>query len=484
MPRSWMLVLVCIACSACGGSTEDSNPPGNNVVAPTSLSYPATQPYVAGTAIVPLMPTVSGSVDTFSVAPSLPAGLSLDAASGRVSGTPTTATPQTTYVISATNAGGSTTYSLSITVTPMPVVTSIALVSNTNVVIADGNSSPTLVKSFVDQFGSSMSPTSVPHELLVNGVPYSQDSFRTSTPGDYALVVRSGSVQSNPITLRARPNTVYSTITIPIVFHIAHFGEPAGSGANLSMARIGQILSIINRGFSNQAGSIDPNAVDTNVRFRLALFNPSGVALTEPGIHRVDARPFDNGGGFNVPTDVPNDGSLGPNESWKMQGQNYWNPRWYVNFWIGQSTEGRGSAALPRVYANTPLAGLETVPVFCLTAPPQPGCDPWVEDFQSFFLDVDIVDSAAVHELGHVLGLLHPQSYGTCGAGDYVTDTFNYIADVVGNPACPGNLGTRVSNTFMDYAGAFNTFTYEQRDRIQFVLRNGRWMKDLPFSTQ
>jgi len=48
------------------------------------------------------------------VSPALPAGLSLNAATGTISGTPTAATPLATYTITASNAGGSTTATIGI----------------------------------------------------------------------------------------------------------------------------------------------------------------------------------------------------------------------------------------------------------------------------------------------------------------------------------------------------------------------------------
>lgn len=84
--------------------------------APSSLSYISPSSFSVGTAIVNLVPTVTGVVTNYSVSPSLPAGLSLNTSTGVISGTPSTASQQTTYTITATNSGGNTTASLIITV--------------------------------------------------------------------------------------------------------------------------------------------------------------------------------------------------------------------------------------------------------------------------------------------------------------------------------------------------------------------------------
>jgi len=90
---------------------------------PSALSYASPQVYPVGTAITPLNPTVTGSVDSYSVSPALPAGLSLDTVTGRISGTPTAASGSAGYTVTAQNSNGSTTFALSITVVKVDVLT-------------------------------------------------------------------------------------------------------------------------------------------------------------------------------------------------------------------------------------------------------------------------------------------------------------------------------------------------------------------------
>lgn len=68
------------------------------------------------TPIDPLSPTVDGLEITYSVSPNLPTGLSIDSATGVISGTPTDTIGQSAYTVTATNNGGSTTFDISMTV--------------------------------------------------------------------------------------------------------------------------------------------------------------------------------------------------------------------------------------------------------------------------------------------------------------------------------------------------------------------------------
>ncbi len=95
---------------------------GGGVQAPTGLAYSAgTAVYTVGVAVTPDSPTSSGgSVAAYSVSPALPAGLTLSSSTGVISGTPTAVTPAASYTVTASDAAGSTTTSISITVSDQP----------------------------------------------------------------------------------------------------------------------------------------------------------------------------------------------------------------------------------------------------------------------------------------------------------------------------------------------------------------------------
>ena len=78
-----------------------------------------------GAALPPLVPTLSGDVETLSIQPALPDGLTFDPATGIVSGTPSRARVAVTYTVTASNAGAYTTADLVLAVGPPPAGTAV-----------------------------------------------------------------------------------------------------------------------------------------------------------------------------------------------------------------------------------------------------------------------------------------------------------------------------------------------------------------------
>lgn len=115
----------CVLCAgvmslvaACGGGGGDNNPAPPPVTAPSALSYTSPAELTIAVEAAALSPTVTGTVTSYTVSPALPAGLTLNATTGVISGTPTVLTEAASYTITAANSAGSTTFDLSLSVVP------------------------------------------------------------------------------------------------------------------------------------------------------------------------------------------------------------------------------------------------------------------------------------------------------------------------------------------------------------------------------
>ena len=101
-----------------GGSATASLTIVVNDAVPTGINYnPSSFTLTVGSQMTSVTPTAGGgAVDSWSISPSLPAGLSIGSSNGTIYGTPTTITAFATYTITATNLGGSGTATVTIQV--------------------------------------------------------------------------------------------------------------------------------------------------------------------------------------------------------------------------------------------------------------------------------------------------------------------------------------------------------------------------------
>jgi hypothetical protein len=120
---SGLVIAVALLMVACGGgSSSDSATTVGPVSRPLHIEYGLGTGDV-GVPYGPYPPAGNGTVTGYAVSPALPAGLTLDPTSGVISGTPLTASPETTYTITASNAYGSATTSVTFMVLTPPTLT-------------------------------------------------------------------------------------------------------------------------------------------------------------------------------------------------------------------------------------------------------------------------------------------------------------------------------------------------------------------------
>ena len=109
------------ASNALGAATAELSIAINDIP-PKTLGYSSpSSVFTKGNAATPNTPVVTGGkASSYSVIPALPAGLTLDEATGVISGTPTELMSSTNFTLSANNSGGSATSIVSISVIDVP----------------------------------------------------------------------------------------------------------------------------------------------------------------------------------------------------------------------------------------------------------------------------------------------------------------------------------------------------------------------------
>lgn len=353
----------------------------------------------------------------------------------------------------------------------------VSLVTTTRSIIADGNSAATFTPSYIDESGKNHPINSSDWTLYVDGEVISGNVFSTVTAGNYSLVAKSSGFTSDTVKLVAREAKIYPLVTIPVIFHIAHYGDAVNEGLNLNASRVKMVLDHINKAFSNEDGSKNPNAVNMHLQFRLATKGENGALLAEPGITRYDITNFDDGYSDAV-SDKAHDKAMGSNERARLSLQTSWDPTQYLNVWVTPTENGGSWARLPLVYAENPLLGLTTV---------VDGCNDCIQNWLPYMFihtsSFTEVSSTPIHEFGHSFGLLHVFSNNNCQTSDYCLDTYSYA--ITTNEPCADNQGLLERDNFMDYQSTGivrNTFTYDQRERVRHVLNYGYWVSKLPFS--
>ena len=259
---------------------------------------------------------------------------------------------------------------------------------------------------------------------------------------------------------------IEAVVTIPVIFHIVHDGEPVGSGRNVSEERVQAQIEVLNEDFRRMAGTngfnTDPNGADIEIEFCLASLDEDGNPLLVPGIERID-------GGQDGWTRQEIEGQLKP--------LTIWNPNLYYNVWV---VDFEGEDELLLGYAQFPsesgLAGL-------------PGSGgPASTD--GVVLRHDVVGSAEkgnfptmqapynlgrtfTHETGHWLGLRHIWGDGACNADDFCADTPIASGPHRGCPIGTASCGTTdMIENYMDYTNdaCMNIFTNDQKARILAVM--------------
>lgn len=258
-------------------------------------------------------------------------------------------------------------------------------------------------------------------------------------------------------------------LKIPVVFHVIH-NNPVNiiggtNNANITDEQIKSQIVVLNEDYRRKTGTkgFNTNAVgaDMEIEFVLATVDPIGNAST--GITRtfVDKTSWD---------------LLGDSKT--IANKIHWDYEKYLNIWVMKS-DGRtiGYSGFPY---DSKLIGLGATAQDILD---QNVFDGVIVDYRYVGNCCGVVGTTynlgrtITHEIGHYLGLLHPNGDENCGT-DYCDDT-PQIESLNNSTSCPvltstcgGVTRVNMIENYMDYSPdrCMNTFTNDQKKRVRSAL--------------
>jgi hypothetical protein len=296
----------------------------------------------------------------------------------------------------------------------------------------------------------------IPATLIVDG--QKQDSFKNipiNKAGIVNVYAEISGKKSNTIQIISRQNQVLQKIRVPIIFHVLDNLEN-----EINRAIVDIELEKLNKAFANEFQPQSPiprssNSVNSFIEFFLVEMDEFGNLLQEKGINRI-----------------PSEGMTFNNTPSKEMGflfKNIWDPRKYVNVFVGRMDRPAGYAYLP-IIKDRDLDGIDRI-------------DDWYElSFPYSTVIADFVmglpsNTTLAHEIGHMLGLYHPFGdmfpSNQCIDGDFCPDTETHLVVPTGlstvNILKNCENQTFYSANIMDYLVNDNSFTYDQRERMRTI---------------
>jgi len=267
-------------------------------------------------------------------------------------------------------------------------------------------------------------------------------------------------------------------ITIPVVVHIIHNGEPIGVAPNISDAQAESQITVLTQDFRKMLNTpgynTNPVGADVEIEFVLAKQDPNGNPTN--GIEHINMCQPEW-----LDTDIEN--TLKPSTIWDpTQYLNMWSLKFGDNKLLGyaQFPDGSGLNGINAYGGQSNTDGVvSSYDVFGSKA---------FDTNNTFLLDATYNHGRTMtHEVGHWLGLLHIWGDSTCG-NDYCADTpkhhdANYGCPTVIN--CDNNGNEMVEN-YMDYTNdaCMNIFTQNQKDRITTIMNNAARRNSLKTSNK
>ncbi len=263
---------------------------------------------------------------------------------------------------------------------------------------------------------------------------------------------------------------------IPVIVHVVHNGESIGFGANILETQVQSQIEVLNEDFRRLSGTrgFNSSGVDTHIEFYLALTDPNGDTLVEPGIDRID-------GGLPIwPTGIASTVNtfLKPNT--------FWDPNRYFNIWTVNfgGFVGRNLLGYAQFPSGSGLAGLNSDEGPAETDGVVVGYKYFGSADKGNFPNLNTtynLGRTCTHEVGHWLGLRHIWGDGDCSVDDFCVDTPSSDEP---NYSCSEHTscGSRdMIENYMDYTQdqCMSLFTQNQKERMVQVLLNSPRRKTL-----
>ena len=275
--------------------------------------------------------------------------------------------------------------------------------------------------------------------------------FRTASPGDYTFTLPDVPARfqlKKEVTVIAEADKSYPEITMPVIFHFI-----AAPDANIFEPTIGNFIQYhieaLNKAYSDQMGSKDPNRVNARLQFTAALKDPDGDPLSTPGLHVVR----------NVQTRFKNSDDQALHDL--IWDGNFWAPKKYINVWVCEFDEPYSWARFPFIGTSASDFPTSAYGVFFKI---------------NGFTIGGTSPSILVHEVGHMLNLYHNFNTACNGDLDECRDTFDYKR-ATDEDYKGGLVRTSCSDVpfagvnYMDYFPSdYNTFTFDQRERMRRTI--------------
>jgi hypothetical protein len=271
-------------------------------------------------------------------------------------------------------------------------------------------------------------------------------------------------------------------LTVPVVVHVVHLGEPIGEGTNISDEQIYSMIDNLNHRFRGDTEALSDLTddydeyelslvMDSKIEFCLAQRDPDNNPTN--GIHRYNGSSLTNNGQSYLLDGVTNgNGGFtdGIGETYMKETVGCWDTQKYFNLWIVSEINGNNGGNGIQGYSYLGPTGNN-----CLYGPV---CLYNVSGTVGNLKPSHNLNATVTHEIGHAFSLYHTFSNqgsdpcsetNGCTQGDQCPDTPPTSANNIGCTTvdCPDAM---IEN-YMDYT--------PQTCRIAFTQNQIERMRDL-----